>query len=179
MNDHGAGPRSGDPAHESEGWTSFEAKFPAELIDNATTAFRDYQFRRYGSHILICALVALLGPAILLGFGVPSTSMVLPAAAALLGPAWITYKYFFGPRMLAAKLQYTLAPAGTVKVSPMAISIPIRDGKEMVFQWSAIGAVLEAKGAFLLVLSPVSTYPVPRLGMPDAIAEAFRRKTQS
>jgi hypothetical protein len=157
---------------------SYEAVYSPVALRQAGYAFRDYQFKRYGQ-VLIAACVlnaAALAYAFWLGAdrGAP---LLIVAALVVLGPVWLLYKYFVGPRTYAMKLRLVLASTGQVAVSRDSIALPGRSTEAVVFPWSMVKVVLEQQSHFLLVLSPFSSYFVPRPGMPVAAYDILHSKS--
>lgn len=165
--------------HESRDSLRFETRCPPELIESGSIAFRDYQFRRYGRRVLLCSAAGVLGLALLVRAGVSTSLILFPATLVFLGPVWVLYKFYIGPRTLAARLRRLLAPAGHMEVSPGSITLPVHGGQSLALGWSEVDVVLETHDVFVIVLSPVSAYCVAKPGMPTAIAEVFRRRTHS
>jgi hypothetical protein len=93
----------------------------------------------------------------------------------VIGPIWLLYEYLLGPRLYEAKLGLVLAPAGQVIVGSEAVTLPGQRG-EIVFPWSIIKVVVEEADFFLLVLSPFSSYFVPRPGMPVPAYDTLHSK---
>ena len=83
--------------------------------------------------------------------------------------------HFGPPRTFALKLRLLLAPTGRVTVGPNGVVLPIR-ARELLLPWSTVKTVLERPTLFLLVLSPLSAYFVPRLGMPTTVYEVLHSK---
>ena len=160
--------------------SSFEVTYSSELVAAAAKMFRDYQFKRYGRLLLLCCAINALGFALVLWFGAPlDASMLFIAFVVVIGPVWLAYKYFAGPTIIAAKLRYVLAPAGCVTIGSASVSLPIRDGKQLELPWSRVKSVQEAESLFLLIVSPLWAYFLPKLAMPEALHEKLRARSRS
>jgi hypothetical protein len=160
--------------------SSFEVTYSAEQVAAAAEVFRDYQFKRYGRLLLLCCVINALGFALALWFGAPlDATMQFVAFVVVIGPVWLAYKYFAGPAIIAAKLRYVLAPAGRVTVGSASVSLPTRDGKQLELPWSRVKSVQEAESLFLLIVSPLWAYFLPKLAMPAALLEELRARSRS
>ena len=158
---------------------SYETTYSPELIALAARAFRDYQFRRYGRLLLACCIVNALGLGLALWFGSKLSDLYLVVLIVAIGPIWLAYKYFLAPHTMAAKLCHVLAPAGRVTVSSSAVVLPARNGKSFELPWSMVRDVQEMEDFFLLVLSPLSAYLIPKLAMPTPALGALHARSRS
>jgi amino acid transporter len=85
---------------------SFDAAFSAGTMRHAARLFRDYQFKRYGLLLVVACLVNALGLFLAVSFGLPlGGTFWLVAFVVVIGPIWLAYKYFLGPRLHIAYLQ--------------------------------------------------------------------------
>ena len=155
---------------------AFEAVYSSENRRLAGRAFRDYQFKRYGLLMIAACVINAIGLAFVLWSGAKlGATVYFLVFVVAMGPLWLLYEYFLGPRMYEAKLGLVLAPAGQVIVGSEAVTLPGRRG-DIVFPWSIVKVVVEKSDFFLLVLSPFSSYFVPRPGMPALAYDALHSK---
>jgi len=158
---------------------SFDVAYPREVIRQAAHAFRAYQVKRYGLLMVSACIINAVGLVLAVHFGAePGLALNVVVFVVILGPSWLLYQYFLGPRLYEIKHQLILEPSGVVVVNQEAVHLPARRGS-FVLRWSALSAVLESPAFFLLVLSPFSAYFVPRHGMPSAAYDAFHSKAVS
>jgi hypothetical protein len=155
---------------------SFDATYSFDSFRQAGRAFRDYQFKRYGPLMIAACVINALGFAIALWLGAKfDLAMYFITFVVVISPVWLLYEYVLGPRMYELKLKMVLAASGRVTVGPEAVSLPGQRG-EIIFPWSMIKVVVERPDFFLLVLSPFSSYFVPRAGMPAMAYEVLHPK---
>ena len=158
---------------------SFEASYSPESIREACFAFRDYRARKYGAVMIAACAINVLGLALVVWAGAKvDLALHFMIFVAAVGPLFVLYEHFVGPHKYCFKLGAVLAPAGNVSVGPETITLPGKRG-EIVFPWAIVKAVVETPGHFLLILSPFSSYFVPRTGMPAAASDALRSKIRS
>jgi hypothetical protein len=77
-----------------------------------------------------------LGLGLALWLGATVTDVLFVVFVVVIGPVWLAYKYFLGPKLMAAKLRYVLAPVGRVTVSSSALILPTCQGSSFELPWS-------------------------------------------
>ena len=156
---------------------TFQATYSNELFAAAANALRNYQFRRYGRLLILCCVINALGFAAALWSGAPfSTGMKFIAFVVATGPLWLAYKYFLGPGIIAARLRSVMPAIGPVTVGPSSIVLPLRDGKQLDLPWSMVKVVQETESLFLLVVTPLWAYFVPKVAMPKELLDSLHTR---
>lgn len=155
---------------------SFDAHYSADSVRQAGYAFRDYQFKRYGLLMIAACVINAAALAFIVWSGAKlGATLYFIVFVVVIGPIFLTKEYFLGPRMYEFKISHILATGGRVTVSPEKITLPGQRG-EISFPWSIIKVVVERPNFFLLILSPFSSYLVPRQEMPAEVYDLLRSK---
>jgi hypothetical protein len=155
---------------------AFEAEYSPQLIDQASRAFRDYVFKRYGWWLAGACVVNACGLAILLSLGAQFDFVLAPIVfIVILGPIWLLYKYFVTPARQAARLRRLLLPSVRASVNSGSLTLVVLN-REITFPWSIVKAVVETPSLFLVVVSPFSFAFLPRSGLPSEVYATLRSK---
>ena len=158
---------------------TFNTEYSGEIIKMAAYAFRDYQFERYGRLLIGACLVNAIGLSSAIWFGAPfDFPLYTVIFVVAFVPIWLLYKFFVAPRTRAAMFRLILAETGHVTIESESIALPTHRG-EMVIPWNRVRIVVEKDTFFLLILSPVFFYFVPKVGMPQDAYENLRLRPQS
>jgi YcxB-like protein len=160
----------------SRATSSFDAQYSGDAPRRAGEAFRDYQFKRYGLLMIAACVINAVALAFVLWSGAKlGTVLYFLIFVVVIGPIFLVKEYFVGPRIYEIKAKHILATSGRVTVGPESITLPGQRG-EISFPWSIIKVVVERPNFFLLVLSPFSSYFVPRQGMPAEVYDLLHSK---
>jgi len=150
---------------------TFNARYSPELIDQATRAFRDYRFSRYGAIFVLACAANAVGLAAALWFSAKGNShlpIALLAPIVLLvvgGPLWLLYQYFIAPSRQAARLKASLPPQLRVSVGPTTLWFTF-ENREFAVPWTR-SKVFRTSTLVLFALSPFAFLFVPVSDLPS------------
>ena len=156
---------------------TFDVVYAPEVATDAAYRFRDDRFKRYGLLMIAACIVNLIGLSAALWFGARprDASTLFIFFIVIVGPVWLLYEQFVWPQWYVSRLLRVLPSPGRISVSEDSISVTtVR--RDALIPWTRIKRVLEARSAYVLVLSPFAFLFIPTTGLPAKVRDGLRAR---